>query len=194
MTSSVEIKFAPTQTPVLELIRRRWSARSFLDKSIAENDLNTILEAASWAPSANNEQPWLYFAAHKGTPAFDIVVEILAGGNQPWAKNAAVLVVTVAKLTFEANQNNNPTALHDVGLANATLLLQATALGIFAHPMGGFDAEKMSAFLHLPATQKPVVVIAMGYLDEAEKLVEPFKTRELTPRVRKPLASFVTKL
>ena len=194
MSNSNEIKIASTQLPVAELIRNRWSARSFSDKVISENDLDTILEAASWASSAMNEQPWLYYTAHRGSVAFDQVHQALAGGNQPWAKNAAAFVVSVVRTTFMKDNTPNAIALHDVGQANATLLLQATALGIHTHPMGGFDADKIKSLLQLSDSQQPVIVIALGYLADADLLIEPFKTRELTTRNRNALTSFVTKL
>ncbi len=116
------------------------------------------------------------------------------GGNQPWAKDAAALVVTVARKTFAANGNANGSALHDLGMANATLLLQARALDIFGHPMGGFDREKATEILNLDEDRMPVCVIALGYLGDAEQLIEPFKTRELSPRSRKTVDQFVKEI
>ncbi|MBE9464034.1 nitroreductase family protein [Dyadobacter subterraneus] len=185
------IKIANTEHDVLDLIKNRWSPRSFSDKVIPENDLHTILEAAGWAASANNEQPWQYYYASKGHDGFVQITESLAGGNKPWAQHADVLIVSVARKTFEANQSENGAAMHDLGMANAHLLLQASALNIYSHMMGGFDKAKISETLDLTENQFPVAIIALGYLDEAEKLEEPFKTRELSPRVRKPLNEFV---
>ena len=185
------IKIANTKHDVLDLIKNRWSPRSFSDKVIPENDLNTILEAASWAASANNEQPWQYYYASKSSNGFARIADSLFGGNKPWAQHADVLIVAVARKTYEANQTENPTALHDLGMANAHLLLQASELDIYGHMMGGFDKAKISETLGLSDTQTAVAIIALGYRDEAEKLEEPFKTRELTPRVRKPLSEFV---
>lgn len=185
------IKIATTKHDVLDLIKNRWSPRSFSDKVISEKDLHTILEAAGWAASANNEQPWQYYYASKGNEGFAQIAETLAAGNKPWAQHAAILIVAVARKTYEANQAENVTALHDLGMANAHLLLQASALNIYSHMMGGFDKAKISKTLDLTDNQLPVAVIALGYLDEAEKLDEPFKSRELAPRVRKPLSEFV---
>jgi len=185
------IKIANTKHDVLDLIKNRWSPRSFSDKVIPENDLNTILEAAAWAASANNEQPWQYYYASKSNDGFTQIADSLFGGNKPWAQHADVLIVAVARKTYEANKTENPTALHDLGMANAHLLLQASALDIYGHMMGGFDKEKISETLGLSETQAAVAIIALGYRDEAEKLEEPFKTREITPRVRKPLSEFV---
>jgi nitroreductase len=186
-----QIKIANTEHDVLDLIKNRWSPRSFSDKVISENDLHTIFEAAGWAASANNEQPWQYYYASNGNEGFAPIADSLFGGNKTWAQHADVLVVAIARKTFEANQAENGVALHDLGMANAHLLLQASFLGIYSHMMGGFDKAKISEALGLNDKQEAVAVIALGYLDEADKLEEPFKTRELTPRVRKPLSEFV---
>jgi nitroreductase len=188
------IKEAKTSYPVIDLIRKRWSARSFSGKNISQNDLNTILEAASWAPSANNEQPWQYYYAFHGSENFQKLWECLLPGNQPWTKNASVLIAAVARKTYAANQKENPVAIHDLGMANSQLFLQATAMNIYGHPMAGFDKAKLSDFLHLNDQQEAVCMIALGYLDNPEKLEEPFKTREISPRQRKPLEEFATKL
>ncbi len=188
------IKHAVTQFPVLDLIKERWSARSYSPKAISKDEVHTLFEAASWAASANNEQPWEYVYAHKGTPGFDTLFECLMPGNQPWNKNAAVLVAAIARKTFVANGNPNGYGEHDLGMANAQLLLQASSMGIHGHIMGGFDKAKLAASLKLTDNQAPVCMISLGYLDDAEKLEEPFKARELTPRTRKPLTEFVKQL
>lgn len=192
---SINIKRANTVHPLHELIRNRWSARSFSPKPLEQADLDTILEAASWAFSANNGQPWHYvYAHHSDVEAFHKIWSCLMPGNQPWCANAAVLMVSLAQKEFD-NGKPNPWSLHDLGAANATLMLQATSMGIFGHPMGGFDKEKAIDLLGIDANKlEPVAFIALGYLDEPEKLEEPFKTRELTPRSRKPVAEFARQL
>lgn len=194
MTSSIDIKKAPTVHEVDKLLTKRWSARSFSEQTVSQENLDTILEGATWAASANNEQPWVYYYGFKGTAGFDKILDSLVVGNQLWAKNASVLVASVARTTFQASEKPNPSAFHDVGMANAQLLLQAVALDIYGHPMGGYDKVKLAANIALPKLQEPVIVIALGYLDEADKLEEPFKTREVTPRQRKPLDSISHKL
>ncbi|MCD6068230.1 MAG: nfsA [Bacteroidetes bacterium] len=189
-----EIKEAKTQYEVIDLIRKRWSARSFLGKEITEKDLMAILEAGSWAFSGNNEQPWRVIPAHRGSENFEKIVAALAPGNTPWAKNAAVLMVSVAKTTADKEGNPfNAYAEHDLGTFNATLALQAFSMGIFSHPMAGFDKSKISASFSLAENLKPMVVIALGYLDEADKLEEPYKTRELTARTRKAVSELILK-
>lgn len=188
------IKTANTEYPVIDLIKDRWSARSFSEQPISEESMKTVVEAASWAPSAGNEQPWLYYYAHQGTEGFQQLWECLNGGNQPWCKNAAVLMVSVYRNTFAANGNPNGKAMHDVGMSNSFLMLQAISMRIYTHPMGGYFADKVKEVLKLDETQGIACMIALGYLDDAEKLEEPFKTREITPRERKPLSEISTRL
>jgi nitroreductase len=184
-------KHATTQYPVMDIIKHRWSPRSFSGKDISAHDLNTILEAASWSFSAINEQPWRYIVAHKGTPLFDTFFNSLVPGNQPWNKQAAALVLSLQKTTFSSNGNANGIALHDVGAANMLLTIQANSLGIYTHLMGGFDKVKATSTLQLPGDTEAVVMIALGYPDDAEKLEEPFKERETAPRSRKQLSEIV---
>lgn len=188
------IKIATTQGPVLDLIRKRWSARSFADRQVAQTDIDTLIESAGWAPSANNEQPWLYYYAVKGTGGHAALVNALLPGNQPWAKNASVLLVSVARTTFAANGSENKYAHHDVGMANAQLMLQARSMDIYSHVMGGFNKQAVTDALGIDNTKDVVCVMALGYLDNAEKLEEPFRTRELTARSRKPLQEIAVSL
>ncbi len=188
------IKIAKTIYPVLDVIKNRWSARAFSNKSINDEELNTLFEAASWAASANNEQSWQYIYAKKETGAFDNIWNCLLPGNQPWAKHAAALIVAVARKTFEANNAVNAYAGHDLGMANAHLLLQARTMNIYCHPMAGFNKIKLTENLNLSDNQEAFCVIATGFLADAETLEEPFKTRELTERKRKNIAEFTFKL
>ncbi|MBD2720858.1 nitroreductase family protein [Hymenobacter armeniacus] len=184
------MKPAPTTYPVHELIRSRWSPRSFAAQPVAQETLNQVFEAASWAFSAMNAQPWQYIYAHKAdTEAFQKILDTLMPGNQPWAQNAAVLIIALAKTQYDNGQPNGA-ALHDLGAANATLFLEATALGLHGHVMGGFDREKVRRDFHLPEGLEPAVVIGLGYLGAAEQLEEPFLSREKAARSRKPVAEF----
>jgi nitroreductase len=183
-------KSALTKYPVLDIIKNRWSPRSFSAKAIAPADLNSIMEAGTWAFSAINEQPWRYIIAHHGTALFNSFFDLLFAGNQPWNKNAAALVISISKKTF-ANDKINVSALHDVGAANMLLTLQANSMGIYTHVMGGFDKEKATALLNLSNDLEPVVMIALGYPDKADNLDEPFRTRETAPRTRKPLDEII---
>ena len=118
-------KLAVTKYPVIDLIKRRWSTRSFTDQPISEGDLHTLIEAASWMFSANNEQPWRFIAAQKNSVSFEKILQCISPGNASWAKNAAALVVSIAKTNFDKEGNPvNHWAEHDLGAANAAMILQ----------------------------------------------------------------------
>ena len=185
-------KIAVTKYPVIDLIKSRWSARSFSDKAISEKDLYTLIEAASWMFSANNEQPWRFISAEKNSSSFKKILGSLTPSNALWAKNAAAFIVSIDKINFDKEGDPlNNWAEHDLGAANAAMILQATSMDIAAHPMSGFDAAKIKEVFDLNDYLKPVAVIALGYLDEADKLEEPFKTRELSSRKRKALSEII---
>lgn len=188
------VKIATTQFPIIDLIKNRWSPRSFSAQSISHDDLQTILEAGSWAPSANNQQPWRFIYALRGTTGFDKILASLAAGNQPWAKNAAALVAIVGVKELPDTQQKNHYYMYDTGLANSFMLLQAQSMGIYGHVMAGFNKQQLAEQAAIPENEEPVVVVALGYADEAEKLEEPYKTRELTPRSRKPLTVITAEL
>ncbi len=181
------IKDAKTVYPVHDLISKRWSARSFSDKQISKEELFTIIEAASWAPSSMNEQPWCYLYSFKGTDGFQAMFDCLSPGNQLWVKNASVLLMCIAHKNFTKNGEFNRHHMHDIGMANANLLTQATSMNIYGHILGGYDREKANQTFSVPDENEVVCFIALGYLGDLELLEEPFKTREVTPRNRKPL-------
>lgn len=178
-------KSAQTQHAVLDLIRNRWSPRHFSADPISEADMNTLLEAASWSFSAGNMQPWFYLYAHRGTEGFDKILACLDAGNQSWAKNAAVLMVTLAKKERDPGKPNN-WAKHDLGAANMLLALQATSMGFFAHPMGGFNSAKVFETLDVDSTVYDTgPCIALGYPGDPGELEEPQREKEMAPRHRK---------
>jgi nitroreductase len=181
------IKKANTTYPVLDIIKNRWSPRSFSDKAVSSDDLHTIVEAATWSFSAMNEQPWRYVIAKKGSPLFNAFLDALYPGNKPWNENAAALILSIRKTTYTGTDKININAMHDIGAANILLTLQANSMGIYTHIMEGYSKDEVKALLNLEEGLEPVVMIALGYPDVAHKLDEPFKTRELTPRTRKGL-------
>jgi nitroreductase len=189
-----KMKTAITQYPVLDLIRERWSPRSFTPDMISETDMNTLLEAASWAFSGGNMQPWFYHYAHRGTSGFDKIFNCLAPGNQPWAKNAAVLVVSLAKKERDPGKPN-PWSKHDLGAANMNLILQALSMDIYGHLMGGFDAPKLAEMLEIDtAVYDLVACIALGYLGDPTQLEESLREKELAARTRKGIAEISRKI
>ena len=184
-------KPADTAYPVHDLIAQRWSPRAFADRSVDRETLGSLLEAARWAPSCFNDQPWSFLVATREDEAgFAKLGACLMEGNA-WAKEAAVLMVTVAREAFRANDKPNKHAWHDVGLAAQSLVLQAQALGLATHQMAGFDADAARETLGIPEGHAPVTMIAIGYPGEADALPEELAKREAAPRERKPLEEFV---
>jgi nitroreductase len=156
--------------PIHELLQRRYSPKEFVDRSVSKEAIRTLVEAARWAPSCFNEQPWRFIVATQDQPAeLEKLLGCLAPTNQSWAKSAPVLMLSVAKLTFTRNDKPNRHAYHDVGLAVSQLVLQASALDLFVHQMAGFDADKARRTYGMPADFDPVAAIAIGYSDESPK-------------------------
>jgi len=187
------MKRAITKFPVIDEIKKRWSPRAFnAARSITQKDINTMLEAASWAPSAMNEQPWRYFTALKEeTQKFNKVKDLLFEGNTVWAKHASALIVSFAKLNYASTGKANSAALHDVGMANQNMILQAASMNIYTHVMGGFDKPKTNEVFNAEPDLQPVVIIAVGYLGNPDELPELLKERELADRSRKNIEEFI---
>ncbi len=182
-------KPAPVSDRVHELIRERWSPRAFADRPIETPELRSLLEAAQWAASSFNEQPWTFIVARREEPEMHRrLLDCLVPGNQVWAEKAPVLMLSVAKLAFDRNGKPNRHAWHDVGLAASQLVLQATSLGLVAHQMAGFDAGKARDVWGLPEGHEPVAAIAVGYPGDVESLPEKLRQGETSPRRRKPLS------
>ncbi len=191
ISEAQQVKIANTENPVHQIIRERWSARSFSNQPITQQELDTIFEAASWAPSSMNEQPWMYVYATKGSPVFDAMWNTLMAGNQPWAQNAAVLIASLSRKNHMNTGAANKYNWYDVGSANQNLLLQAASMGILGHVMGGFRRSDAEQLIQLPEDMELVCFIALGHLASADELEEPFRSRELTPRNRNPVSTFV---
>ena len=178
--------------PIHPLLRERRSPRAFSSRMIEAEKLGSLLEAARWAPSASNEQPWSFIVASKANAAdFDRLLGCLVEFNQGWAKQAPMLLLCVARLNFGSTGKPNRHAYHDVGQAIANLTVQATALGLFVHQMAGFDVEKARREFSIPADHDPVAVAAIGYLGDANSLPDKLRERELAPRQRKGLKEIV---
>ncbi|MDZ7958079.1 MAG: nitroreductase family protein [Aulosira sp. DedQUE10] len=187
-------KPASTEYPIHPLLEQRWSPLAFSEKHIEKETLSSLFEAARWSASSYNEQPWHFIVATQENPEeFNRLLSCLAEGNQVWAKNAPVLMISVAKLYFEKNGIENRHAFHDVGTAVCSLTVQATSLGLFVHQMAGFDVPKAKELYSIPERYEPVAAIALGYLGDAQTLPEQYQQRELSPRQRKPQQGFVFK-
>lgn len=175
-----------------DLLRKRWSPKSYSSRPVEPEKLAAVLEAARWAPSSFNEQPWAFLVAPKDdAPTYQTLLHCLSERNQRWAQQAPVLILSVAHLYHNDTEMENRYAFHDVGLAVAQLTLQATALGLHVRQMAGFDADHARSAFDIPEDHQPVSVIALGYFaDDEHSRADSSKTHQPT-RVRKPMASFV---
>ena len=183
---------APTEYPVNELIRDRWSPRAFADKPIAPADLRSLFEAARWAPSSSNEQPWAFIVATRHDKEdFTKALQPLVEFNVGWAKHAAVLGFAVAELAFAKNQAANRNAQYDTGAAMALLSVEATSRGLFVHQMAGFDPDTAREVFEIPAGWDAIAAFAIGYPGDPASLPQPYRDRETAPRARKPIREFV---
>jgi nitroreductase len=183
---------APVEYPVQDVIRNRWSPRAFSDKSVPAEVLRSLFEAARWAPSSNNEQPWAFLVATKDdADNFEKSLGALVEFNANWAKKAPVLVIAVAALAFAKNKAPNRNAQYDVGAASLQLSLEATARGLVVHQMAGFDPETAREAYDVPEGWEPIAAMAIGYPGDASSLPEPYQSREKAPRTRKPIREFV---
>jgi len=183
---------APVEFPVNELIQNRWSPRAFGDKLVPQEVLRSLFEAARWAPSSNNEQPWAYIVATKDDPEnFEKSLGALVEFNANWAKKAPVLVIAVAELAFAKSNAPNRNAQYDVGAASLQLSIEATARGLVVHQMAGFDPETAKEAYDIPQGWEPIAAMAIGYPGDASSLPEPLQSREKAPRSRKRIREFV---
>lgn len=192
-TSEVnQLKKAPVHGAVTPVIRERWSPRSFADRDVDPADLAKVFEAARWAPSSSNEQPWRFLVGLRNSDTHAKIAATLVGFNQAWAPKAPVLILGTAHTKFSRNGNPNGYALYDLGAASAFVILQANALGLVTHQMGGFDRDAARQALEVPEEYALGSVMALGYQGEPdalsnEKLIE----NETAPRTRKPLREVV---
>ena len=189
-STKTAIKPADAEHPIHELIRERWSPRAFADRLVDRATLDSIFEAARWAPSANNRQPWHFIVATAEQRADHArLAATLSERNYRWARHAPVLILVVAQLYPQPGKEQ--ASLYDVGLAVGNLMTQAVDLGLVTHQMGGFNAQKARETLGIPQGYMPVVMVALGYQGSREVLPDDLREREGAPRTRKPLAEFV---
>ena len=185
-------KPADPRHPIHELIARRWSPRAFAPRSIPAEHIRSLLEAARWAASSFNEQPWTLLVARREDEAdFEKMLGCLMSGNRPWAENAGLLILTVARQTFTRNDRPNRSAAHDIGLAMGNLTLQATALDLWLHQMAGIELDKIRESYGIPEGYEPLTGIAVGYAGALEDLPENYRAPETAPRERKLQSEFV---
>jgi nitroreductase len=185
-------KLAQATYPIEEVIRRRWSPRAFDPRPVEPEKLLTLFEAARWAPSSFNEQPWRFLIATKQDAfAFERILLCLVEANQVWARRAPVLMLSMCSTMFAAKNTPNRHAWHDVGMSMMSLVLQASALDLFVHMMAGFDADKARETFAIPGDFQPVAAVAIGYLGDPQTLPPKLFDMELKPRQRKTLKDIV---
>lgn len=177
--------------PIHDLLKNRWSPRAFSAKPVGREQLLSLFEAARWAPSGGNTQPWAFIVTTLGDPEPHAkLVAALGERNQLWAKHAPVLVLSTVKRDREPGKPNL-WATYDLGQSVAHLSVQATAMGLFVHQMAGFDQQKAREAFNLPQEYDPMTVFTIGYPAELDSLPAEIHERELAPRMRKALSDFV---
>lgn len=192
MNDRLTKKKARTTYPVHDAIAHRWSGRAFSEEMPNREIIGSLFEAARWAPSSFNEQPWHFFIATKDQEAeYDTLFNLLSVRNQEWAGLAPVLALSVAKTYFDKNDKENRHAWHDVGLAAENLVLQATFHGLVVHQMAGFDVEASKSELEIPDGFDPIAAFAIGYPGDTSKLSQTFRKSEENARKRKALGEFL---
>jgi len=179
--------------PVHDLIAQRWSPYAFADRRVAPGDLRALFEAARWAPSSYNEQPWSYLVAsrHDEPQEFARLLSCLVEANQAWAQHASVLALGVVTLRFERNDKPNAAAKHDLGLAAGNICVEATARGLVVHQMIGIQPDRAREVYGIPEHSEALTGIAIGYEGDSQALPEKLRERDLATRTRKPLGEFV---
>lgn len=178
--------------PISELIRSRKSIRYFSAQLLKPEKIASLFEATRWAPSSTNEQPWFYIYATKDqTDLWNKIHTNLNDGNKIWAKDAPLLIVSMARKRFTRYDVDNAHAMYDLGGANSFLSIQAVELGLQVRQMAGFNHQKMTAELNIPSDYEVSVVMAVGYPGDVNALPENLRQRELAPRERYLQQEFV---
>ena len=181
-------KIAQTNHQIHDLLKSRWSPRAFSEQPVEIEKLLSLFEAARWAPSAGNMQPWAFIITTQQSPEpFSKLLDALSEKNRSWAKNAPVLVLAVVHSEREPGQPN-AWATYDLGQAVAHISMQASALGLYLHQMAGFDREEAARVFELPTGYEPMTVFTVGYPGDPASLPDDLRERELATRIRKPLS------
>ena len=185
-------KYGKPDHPVHSLITQRWSPYAYSNKMVAQEDLLSLFEAARWAPSSYNEQPWVFLIATKDQPAeHEKLLACLVESNQAWAKNAPVLVLACIRNTFSRKGTPNPVAAHDLGLAVGNICLEATSRGLQVHQMAGIVPDRARVAFNIPDGVQPFTAMSIGYAADPATLPDQVRLQETTPRTRKPLSEIL---
>lgn len=186
------VKHAHPEHPIHAYLSERWSPYAFADRPVSGDVLNSLFEAARWAPSSYNEQSWRYIVATKDDQAeFDRLLSCLVEGNQAWAKRAPVLAIGCVCTRFVKNGKPNPAAEHDLGLASANLTFEATSRGLYVHQMIGILPDRVRELYAVPAEALPLTGLAIGHLAPPEALPGRIRERDRSERSRRPLSETV---
>lgn len=188
----MNIKFTDNKYPIIDELKNRWSPVIFSDRPVEKEKIFSMFEAARWAPSSFNEQPWAFiYATKENTEEYNKLLDCIFEGNAEWAKDAPLLLIAFAKTVHDRNGKPNKHAWFDLGHAVSNLSAQATAMGLYLHQMGGFDSAKTNDFYNVPENYEPVVAIAIGYMGEYDSAPEGFQNRDKAPRKRNEITEFV---
>ena len=179
-------KHTNNQFPILDSFKQRWSPRAYSEQSIEKEKLQSILEAARWAPSARNEQPWRFILGVKGNGSWEKIFESLVEWNQQWTKRVSVLVLNLGKKFYDFEHLPNHTYQYDTGQAVAMMVTEAVNQGLIGHQMSGFSAEKAIELFDIPEDYYPISVSAFGYYGDPELLPDDIKESEFEERKRRP--------
>ncbi len=179
------------QELILEIIKERWSPYDFSSAEVEDFKLKAMFEAAGYAPSSNNEQPWSFvYATLNDGKIFDDYLGFLSDVNRLWASKAYCLIISMARMNFSSSGKPNRFAFHDTGMAVANLLLQAQALDVFVHQMGGYSVDKVKEYFNLETDIEPVAMMAVGYLGDGQGLSAEVLKRDEQRRPRKPVSLY----
>ena len=174
-----------------DIIKNRWSPVAFSDEPVNDDLLDSLFEAARWAPSSYNAQPWKFMVGRKGEETYALLFDLLKDMNKRWAHTAPVLVLSMAEMVPPGRSSENRFAFHDTGMAVGNLLAQATHVGLHVHQMGGYDVEGARSALQLPPNMEPAAMMAIGFKGDPSNLPDEVAAREERPRERKGLEEFV---
>jgi nitroreductase len=192
----IVVNIARTDYPISEILAKRWSARAFSTRPVESSKLLSILEAARWAPSSRNEQPWRYIVFTNDRPEILNKAQSVLKEINDYAKRAPILICAITKKTYSENGCPNRLHFHDLGAANENMFLEAFNQGLIMHEMGGFDVQKAREIFDVPDDYEVGIMIAIGYQDTYHVLPDRLKHKAFTPRERKPLSeiAFIEKI
>jgi nitroreductase len=177
---------------ILEIIQERWSPYSFSSNIVEEHKIKAMVEAAGYAPSCNNEQPWIFvFATRQDINVFNDYLGFMVDSNKIWAKDAYAILISIARTKFSHNGKPNRYAFHDTGMAVTNLLLQALTMDVYVHQMGGYSVEKVKEYFKLDDSLEPVAMMAIGYMGDGSSLSPELLKRDEKRRPRKSINEFV---